>query len=94
MAETLGDDLVKNITTSNYTIFVMRPDRLATDVSEAADWLAGMVAVSNGGSAEKLKEEIIKLMHSVDVVTATSDIQKEYAVSSLVIKQVAAQTEE
>ena len=86
MAEVLGKDLVQNITTSNYTTFVMRPERLATDVKDAADWLAGILAASNGLSAEKLKQEILKLMHSVDVVTATSNIQKDFAVSSLVLK--------
>lgn len=90
MAETLGDNLVQNVTTSNYTTFVIRPDRLATAVRDAADWFTGMLAAGNGVSAEKLKEEILKLMHSVDVVIATSDIQKDYALSSLVLKQTAA----
>ena len=88
MAEVLGDDLVQNITTSNYTTFVMRPERLAMEVKDAADWLAGMLAASNGLSADKLKQELLKLMHSVDVVTVTSTIQKDFADSSLVFKQV------
>jgi hypothetical protein len=88
MAELLGKDQVQNITTSNYTTLVMRPERLATEVKDAADWLAGMLAASNGLSAEMLKQEILKLMHSVDVVTATSNIRKDYAVSSIVLKQV------
>jgi len=86
-AEILGRELVKNIEASNYTTFVMRPARLATEVKDAADWLAGMLAAANGVSAEKLKEEILKLMRSVDVVVATSDIQKDHAVSALVFKQ-------
>ena len=90
MAETLGDELVKNIETSNYTTFVMRPARLATEVKDAADWLTGMVDATKGVSAEKLKQEILKLMQSVDVVTATSDIQKDHVVSALVFKQAAA----
>jgi hypothetical protein len=87
MAEVLGNDLVQNITKSNYTTFVMRPERLAVEVKDAADWLAGMLAASNGLSVDKLKQELLKLMHSVDVVTITSTIQKDFAVSSLVFKQ-------
>ena len=41
---------------------------------------------------EQLKQEILKLMRSVDVVTATSAIEKDYAVSSLVLKQAAVKT--
>ncbi len=86
MAETLGKDLVRKVTTSNYTTFVLRPDRLATRMKDAADWLAGMLAATNGVNADRLKEEILKLMHSVDVLVATSDIGREKAVSSLVLK--------
>ena len=67
----------------------MSPARLATEVKDAADWLAGMMAATKGVSAEKLKQEILTLMHSIEVVTATSDIQKDHAVSALVFKQAA-----
>jgi len=89
MAETLGGELVKNIENSNYTTFVMRPAMLATEVKDAADWLAGMMEATRGVSAEQLKQEILKLMQSVDVVTATSDIQQDHALSALVFKQAA-----
>ena len=87
MVETLGGELVNNIETSNYTTFVMRPAKLATEVKDAADWLTGMVDASKGVSTEKLKQEILELMNSVDVVTATSDIQKDHTISALVFKQ-------
>lgn len=90
MADILGDDLVKNVTSSNYTTFVLRPDRLATEVRDAADWLSRTLTATKGVSAEKLKEEILKLMHSVDVVTSTSDIQKDYVESNLVLKRAGA----
>ena len=87
MAVSLGSELVTMIESSNYNTFIMSPARLATEVKDAADWLAGMMAASKGVSAEKLKQEILTLMHSVDVVTATSDIKKDHAVSALVFKQ-------
>ena len=87
MAASLGPELVAMIESSNYNTFIMSPARLATQVKDAADWLAGMLAASKGVSADKLKQEILTLMHSIDVVTATSDIQKDYAVSALVFKQ-------
>ena len=87
MAASLGSELVTMIESSNYNTFIMSPARLATEVKDAADWLAGMMAASKGVSAEKLKQEILTLMHSIEVVTATSDIQKDYAVSALVFKQ-------
>ena len=93
MAETLGDELVEKVSDSNYTTFVLRPKRLAGQLKDAADWLAGMLAAGNGVSAEQLKLEILKLMGSVDVLTATSHIEKEYAVSSLVLKQAATPAE-
>ncbi len=89
MAGILGDDLVKNITASNYTTFVMRPAALAAAVKDAADWLSGMMAATQGVSAEQLKQQVLELMQSVDVLTATSSIQKDHAVSSLVFKQAA-----
>ena len=87
MAVSLGSELVTMIESSNYNTFIMSPARLATEVKDAADWLTGMMAASKGVSAEKLKQEILTLMHSVDVVTATSDIQKDHAVSTLVFKR-------
>ena len=93
MAENLGDELVKKIDASNYTTFVLRPALLATQIKEAADWLTGMLAASNGVSAEQLKQEILKMMQSIDVVTATSTIEKEFAVSSLVLKHVPVKAE-
>ncbi|MEA2115475.1 MAG: DUF3352 domain-containing protein [Thermodesulfobacteriota bacterium] len=89
MAANLGPELVTMIESSNYNTFIMSPARLATEVKDAADWLSGMMAATKGVSAEKLKQEILTLMHSVDIVTATSDIQKDHAVSALVFKQAA-----
>ena len=83
-AKSLGREIVHNIETSNYSTFVMRPARMATEVKDAADWVAGMLDASKGVPTENLKQEILKLMHSVDVVTATSDIQTDYAASTLV----------
>ena len=87
MAASLGSELTAMIENSNYATFVMSPARLATEVKEAADWLAGMLASSRGISAEKLKQEILTLMHSIDIVTATSDIGKDHTMSALVFKQ-------
>jgi hypothetical protein len=87
MAASFGPELVAMIESSNYNTFIMSPARLATEVKDAADWLAGMMAASKGVSAEKLKQEILTLMHSVEVVTATSDIQKDHALSALVFKR-------
>jgi hypothetical protein len=86
--ESLGAELVKNIEASNYSTFVVRPARLAAEVRGAADWLAGMLTASQGVSADKLKQEILKLMHSVDAVAATSDIRKDHAVSAFVFKKI------
>jgi hypothetical protein len=92
MADILGDSMVANIGASNYTTLVIRPDRLADKMKDAADWLAGMLAATNGVNADRLKDEILKLMHSVDVLTATSRIGKEKALSSLVLKYKKADT--
>jgi hypothetical protein len=86
MADILGSSIVENIGAGNYAAFVMRPDQLATKVKDAADWLAGILSAANDVSADRLKEEVLKLMHSVDVLVGTSEIGKKQALSSLVLR--------
>ncbi|RUM39582.1 MAG: hypothetical protein DSY58_00215 [Desulfobulbus sp.] len=90
MAETLGSDLVKSVKSSNYTTVVARPALLATQVREGITWLAGMLEATRGITAEQLKKEILSLMESVDVVTATSNIALEHTVSSIVFQKAEA----
>lgn len=87
MAKTLGKDQTQALKDSNYTAVVFRPAMLATQVREAINWLAGMLEATQGITAEQLKKEIFKLMESADVVTATSKVEQNYTLSSLVIKQ-------
>ena len=89
MAETVGRDLVKSIGASNYTTLVLRPARLAREVKGAVDWLTRMLVSSKGVSTDRLTDEMFKLMRSVDLFAATSDIQKDHAVSALVFKPAA-----
>jgi len=86
MAATLGPELVENIEAGNYSTFVMRPARLADEVKEALDWLSGMLSAANGVSTGKLKEAVLKAMHSIEIVVATSDLQEDHADSVLVFK--------
>ena len=85
MAKTLGKEQTQALKDSNYTTVVFRPAMLATQVREAVNWLAGMLETTQGITAEQLKKEIFRLMESADVVTATSTVEQDYTMSSLVI---------
>ena len=64
----------------------MRPARLAEDIREPLDWLAGLISAGDGLSLETLKQEFLKVMHAIDTVAVTSDLHKDHADSALVFK--------
>jgi hypothetical protein len=87
MAKTLGSELTQSLGKSNYTTVVVRPALLATQVREAINWVAGMLEATQGVTVEQLKKEIFKLMESVDIVAATSNVEQDHTLSTLVLKQ-------
>ncbi len=91
--ETLGKELVTDINTSNHSTFVMRPARLSSESKNAAGWLTTMLTASNNWSAEKLKDELLTLMLSIDAIVATVHLEKDYAGASVVFKQAASTQE-
>ncbi|MCK5516934.1 MAG: hypothetical protein KAI39_08685 [Desulfobulbaceae bacterium] len=90
-AETLGSELTNNIKASNHTTFVLRPANLANKGKKGADWITTMLAASKNISAGKLKEEILTLMRSIDIVVATIQFQEDHAESSIVLKHAVPQ---
>lgn len=89
MEELTGSELATAMKKSNYGMYVMRPDRFATEIREAADWLAGMISMSRDVSIDHLKDELLQLMHATDIVVATSDINKKFTTSTMVLKATA-----
>ncbi len=90
LAKELGTELTGTVGQSNYSTFIMRPARLANEAQEAVNQLSKMLSMSKGVSIHKLMEEILTLMRSVELVTATTRIEENSTRSDIVFKQVTA----
>jgi hypothetical protein len=88
MVNVLGSNIGQDISSANYYTFVLRPAQLAAQAEEAADWLSQMLLASKNVSTKRLREETLNLMRSFDVVAASGDIEKDYALSTVVFKKV------
>lgn len=74
VAEQLGPEAARWVRTANNGVLVFWPDRFAHQVRGAADWLAGMVEASRGGSISVLKDELLVLLQSTEVAVFVSDL--------------------
>lgn len=94
MHEVLGAELAGQIAAANSSAFVLRPALLAAEAREAADWLAETFAASRDVSAKRLKEEVLRLMRSVEVAAGWGSLEQDYALSVLIFKPAAADSQE
>ncbi len=90
LAGELGTELTATVGQSNYSTFIMRPARLADEAREAVNQLSKMLSKSKGVSIHKLMEEILTLMRSIELITATTRIKENSTRSDIVFKQVKA----
>jgi hypothetical protein len=91
MRDILGAELAGQLTAANSSIFVLRPALLAAESREAADWLTETFAASRNVSAERLQEEVLRLMQSLDVAAGWGSLAQTHALSALIFKPTAEQ---
>lgn len=87
VAKSLGSDLSTQVETANNGAFLLWPNRLAVQVKGAADWLAGMVEASRGGSITVLKDELLLLLQSAEVAVFVSDLFPDHGVATVILKE-------
>ncbi len=87
VAMRLGPEAAKRVETANNGVFIFQPSRFAGQVRSAADWLAGMVEASRGGSISVLKDEVLLLLQSTEVAVFVSDIFPDHGRAMMTFKE-------
>ncbi len=83
----LGPESARQIEAANNGILVLWPSRFADQVQGAADWLAGMVEASRGGSISVLKDELLLLLQSTEVAVFVSDLFPDHGRAIVTFKE-------
>jgi len=86
----LGAPLADQVRQANNGAFVFWPNRFAAQVKGAADWLAGIVAASQGKSIARLKDEFLLLLQSTDKAVFISDFFPDHGRADMIFIQKAA----
>ncbi len=87
VAMKLGPETAKRVESANNGVFIFRPNRFAGQVRSAADWLAGMVEASRGGSISVLKDEVLLLLQSTEVAVFVSDLFPDHGRAMMTFKE-------
>ena len=87
VANTLGSDLSTGVEAANNGALILWPSRFAAQVKGAADWLAGMVEASRGGSIMVLKDELLLLLQSTEVAVFVSDLFPDHGEATATFKE-------
>jgi hypothetical protein len=87
VAEKLGAPLADQVRQANNGAVIFWPSRFAAQVKGAADWLAGIVAASQGKSIEKLKDELLLLMQSTEKAVFVSDLFVDHARAEMTVNR-------
>ncbi len=87
VAEQLGSESAKQIEAANNGVLIFWPSRFADQVHGAADWLAGMVEASRGGSVSVLKDELLLLLQSTKVAVFVSDLFPDHGRAMVTFKE-------
>ncbi|MCI5145714.1 MAG: hypothetical protein D3923_09325, partial [Candidatus Electrothrix sp. AR3] len=78
MLSNLGPALTQQITDANYSLFVLRPALLASKIREISAWLSGILSAGST-STEKVQEELLTLMESIEVATGSGKLEHDHA---------------
>ena len=87
VAEKLGVEFSVQVQAANNGVFVLWPARFAEQVKGAADWLAGIVEASRGGSITVLKDELLKLFQVTEVAVFVSDLFPDHGQAMVTFKE-------
>ncbi|MCI5133130.1 MAG: hypothetical protein D3904_16850, partial [Candidatus Electrothrix sp. EH2] len=90
MIQDLGETAGSCAAMANVSAVLLRPARLAEQITPAADWLTDMTLANTRSSGKTVQKELLGLMRSFDVIAACR-YRTETAISGEVIfKPVAA----
>ncbi len=77
------------ISRANTGSLVLYPQRMAKPTGETLDWVAGILAKTKNISISRLNQELVQLMQSTEVLTATSTMSREQADWSMSLRKAA-----
>ncbi|WP_417911334.1 DUF3352 domain-containing protein [Candidatus Electronema sp. PJ] len=89
MRELLGPKLTAQFSAANASAFTLRPALLSTEAQKMTSWAAAAFSASARVSAERLREEIFRLLQSLDFVIGSAQAQEDHANSVLVFRRKA-----
>lgn len=75
---------------ANTGSLVLYPQRMAKQTGETLDWVAGILAKTKNITLSRLNQELVQLMQSTEVLTATSTMGREQADWSMSLRKAAA----
>ncbi|MDD2464409.1 MAG: hypothetical protein PHI97_10470 [Desulfobulbus sp.] len=87
----LGGPLAEQINKANTGSLVIYPQRMSAKTGEALGWLTGILATTKNISLSRFNQEMVRLMQSTEVITATSNMSHEQADWSLSLRKTQAQ---
>ncbi len=88
VARAMGSDMAVRIGRADHGALILRPARLAGEIGPLADWLAATVAAAGKVSLATLKQETLRLLRSLDIVTWTGSTGKNSASSETLFRSV------
>ncbi len=85
MKEALGVDLTAKIKDANSGVFVFWPARLSAQLDGVASWAVSIIESSEGVHVGFLKDELLRVLGSSEVIVLTSSLTRERGYSSMII---------
>lgn len=77
------------ISRANTGSLILYPQRMAKQTGETLDWVAGILAKTKNISLARLNQELVQLLQSTEVLTATSTMGREQADWSMSLRKAA-----
>ncbi|MGD9950779.1 MAG: hypothetical protein AB7U29_20245 [Desulfobulbus sp.] len=87
----LGGPLAERISTANTGSLVVYPQRMSAKTGQTLDWLAGILATTKNISLSRLNQETVRLMQSTEIISATSDMNREQTDWSMSLRKARSQ---
>jgi hypothetical protein len=89
LRDLFGPELTAQFSAANSSAFALRPALMSTGAQNAASWAAAAFSASARVSAERLREEIFRLMQSLDFAVGSAQVEEDRAISVLVFRRKA-----
>jgi len=87
----LGTSLSERISSANTGSLVIYPKRMSAKTEDSLGWLSGILATTKNISLARFNEEVMRLLRSTEVVSATSTMSRDQADWSLSLHKAQAQ---